>query len=101
MKDIQLDVNGQQLTKHDVPHPLQIGSTKYIRFRISSTDPDWLLQRTIAVFTYKDLEVACPIVNNTVTLPDSFSECRIFKMYIVMKNGDTKIQTNKILFEQR
>ena len=101
MKDIQLDVNGQQLTKHDVNNPLQIGSTKYIRFRISSIDPDWCLQRIIAVFTYKDLEVACPIVNNTVLLPDEFSECRIFKMHIVMINGDTKIQTNKILFEQR
>lgn len=101
MKDIQLDVNGQQLTKHDVTHPLQIGSTKYVRFRILSTDPDWLLQRTIAVFAYKDLEVACPIVNNTVLLPDEFSECRIFKMHIVMVNGDTKIKTNKILFEQR
>lgn len=101
MKDIQLDVNGQRLTKHDVPHPLQIGSTKYIRFRISSIDPDWCLQRIIAVFTYKDLEVACPIVNNTVLLPDEFSECRIFKMHIVMANGDTKIKTNKILFEQR
>jgi len=101
MKDIQLNVYGQQLTKQDTNEYLQLGSTKYVRFRILSTDPDWLLQRTIAVFTYKDLEVACPIVNNTVTLPDSFSECRIFKMYIVMKNGDTKIQTNKILFEQR
>ena len=101
MKDIQLDVNGQQLTKHDISEPLQIGSTKYIRFRISSIDPDWCLQRIIAVFTYKDLEVACPVVNNTVLLPDEFSECRIFKMHIVMVNGDTKIKTNKILFEQR
>ena len=100
MKDIQLDVNGQQLTKHTNEY-LQLGSTKYVRFRILSIDPDWLLQRTIAVFTYKDLEVACPIVNNTVILPDEFSECRIFKMFIIMINGDTKIQTNKILFEQR
>ena len=100
MKDVNLNVDGQRLTKHTNEY-LQLGSTKYVRFRILSTDPDWLLQRTIAVFTYKDLEEACPIVNNTVTLPDSFSECRIFKMYIVMKNGDTKIQTNKILFEQR
>lgn len=101
MKDIQLDVNGQQLTKHDIHESLQIGSTKYIRFRISSIDPDWCLQRIIAVFTYKDLEVACPVVNNTVILPDEFSEFRVFKMYIVMANGDTKMKTNKILFEQR
>ena len=101
MKDIQLDVNGQQLTKHDIHEPLQIGSTKYVRFRISSIDPDWCLQRIIAVFTYKDLEVACPVVNNTVILPDEFSECRVFKMYIVMANGDTIIKTNKIIFEQR
>ena len=101
MKDIQLDVNGQQLTKHDIHEPLQIGSTKYIRFRISSIDPDWCLQRIIAVFTYKDLEVACPVVNNTVILPDEFSECRVFKMYIAMVNGDTTIKTNKIIFEQR
>ena len=100
MKEIQLNVDGQRLTKHTNEY-LQLGSTKYVRFRISSIDPDWCLQRIIAVFTYKDLEVACPVVNNTVILPDKFSECRIFKMYIVMKNGDTKIQTNKILFEQR
>ena len=101
MKDIQLDVNGQHLTKHDIHEPLQIGSTKYIRFRISSIDPDWCLQRIIAVFIYKDLEVACPVVNNTVILPDEFSECRVFKMYIAMVNGDTTIKTNKIIFEQR
>lgn len=100
MKDVTLNVDGQRLTKHTNEY-LQLGSTKYVIFRILSTDPDWLLQRTIAVFTYKDLEVACPIVNNTVLLPDEFSECRIFKMFIIMKNGDTKIQTNKILFEQR
>ena len=100
MKDVQLDVNGQQLTKHTNEY-LQLGSTKYVRFRILSTDPDWCLQRIIAVFTYKDLEVACPIMNNTVLLPDEFSECRIFKMHIVMVNGNTKIKTNKILFEQR
>lgn len=100
MKDVNLKVDSQRLTKYTNEH-LQLGSTKYVRFRILSTDPDWLLQRTIAVFTYKDLEVACPIVNNTVILPDEFSECRVFKMYIVMANGDTKIKTNKILFEQR
>lgn len=100
MKDVNLNVDGQRLTKYTNEY-LQLGSTKYVRFRISSIDPDWCLQRIIAVFTYKDLEVACPIVNNTVLLPDEFSECRIFKMHIVMVNGDTKIQTNKILFEQR
>ena len=100
MKEIQLNVDGQRLTKHTNEY-LQLGSTKYVRFRMLSTDHDWLLQRTIAVFTYKDLEVACPRVNNTVLLPDEFSECRVFKMFIIMINGNTKIQTNKILFEQR
>ena len=101
MKNIVLTVSGQVLKKKENHEPLQRGSTKYVKFCIEPLDHDWLLQRTVAVFVYKNVEIAVPINNNTVMLPDEFSEYRIFKMFLVSINGSTKIQTNKIIFEQR
>lgn len=97
MRNLNFEIEGQKLKKNGDFSGIIAGTKNYLRCIFSFVDPDWDNMGKVAVFN--DSEIV-PIRSNMCLVPNSVSDSRNFKFYVVGKNGNTIVNTNKILIEQ-
>lgn len=97
MRNLEFKIEGQKLTKSGDFSGIIAGTKNYLRCAFSFEDSDWNNMVKVAVFN--DTK-AVPIRYNICMVPDEVADSINFKLYIVGKNGNTIVNTNKILIEQ-
>lgn len=69
----------------------------YARFRFSA---DWNGCKKVAVFSSRGKEEGVPLVNNICEIPPDILMGNTIGVRVVGRNGDLRIPTNKVSFQQ-
>lgn len=102
MRILRFDVNGTLLQKDKKCNfnDIQRGSNNYLEL-VFNFNSDWIGKAKVAeVRDVSGNKRVYTVMNNTCVLTDDVTKESLFSVKLYGKNGETKIQTNKVYVSQ-
>ena len=101
MRTLNFEVIGQKLTKVGDFSNIIKGSKQYLRCEFSFSGTEWMKHKIVAIFEQDGNEYPVAVLNSSCMVPDEVSNGAFFKMRLLGVKDNYRINTNKVLIEQR